>query len=86
MSATTGAADQGDAREAEGAMIDLDDQIRLMAAIIAAGLLSAGSDEDYIATRSVDIAASIHDCVNQFHWQFSDQAGNDLQPHPQVKK
>jgi len=68
-------------------MIDLDDQIRLMAAIIAAGLLAADESEyDDIAKRSVNIAASIHDCVNQFHWQFSDQAGSDLQPHPQVKK
>ncbi len=50
---------------------ELDDQIRLMAAMVAAGLLIArGGEADGIARDAVEIASAIHEIVAKSAWSF----------------
>ncbi len=50
---------------------ELDDQIRLMAAMVAAGLLIArGGAADGIAQDAVEIASAIHETVAKTAWSF----------------
>lgn len=51
--------------------IDIDDQIRLMAAMIAAGLLIARDGAaDGVARDAVEIAKAIHEMVAKSAWSF----------------
>lgn len=53
------------------AMIDLDDQIRMMAAIIAAGMMVNGEFDEGLARDAVELAAAIHNEVHKSEWSFT---------------